>query len=219
VSLFYINYPHVLPEDQHTVEFALTYGAGDSIARGTKKFMQELLDDIGLKGDVVKWTLQPCRSKYYSEYIGAEDWRDNWSVVWKIRIQTAQKLDSLPISEPLIETNAFDSTWTISNTLKDDAEVDCLIISDFDTKISLEETQKTILNAVTKDGLKKLREKYARELPTFSQVKIRGKYHQLEVNLGKFSGSFFAQGADYAEGILKLCQKMNGAVNFSDHAY
>jgi hypothetical protein len=217
MSMLCIYNPYILPDFHNVIEFVLDYRDSIAIGRGSKEFMQVLLRDIGVEADVLKWSVQAFRSNYYSELVGTDDWRDNWILNWKVRVETAEVLDPLPMRDfPFIETDAIDSTWVSTKMPGNDTIVNCLVISDFDREAELEEAQNVIAETVSNGKLKELREKYSAELPTFSRSEILGEYKQLQVDLSKFPGSFFAQGADYAEEVIELCRKMNGTVNFLD---
>jgi len=217
MSNFCVCNPYILPTRPNVIEFILDYRESCGIGQGTKEFMQEILRDIGFESEVVMWVLQPFRSKYYSEFVGADDWRDNWILNWLVSVETLEPLGRLPLrSFPLIGTDAFDSTWGTAKILDDDAIVNCLVISDFESENQREEAQKFISETVTNGKLKKLREINSAGLPTYSYSEILGKYKQLQVNLGKFPRSFFAQGANYAQEVMELCKRMDGTVSFED---
>lgn len=217
MSLLRFYNPSISLDRPNVLECILKYGSSMAIGHGTNEFMQSLLHDIGVKAEILNWTFQVYRCKYYCEFQEGDDWHDHWPLVWKICIEVAGTLSPLPVrSFPFDGTDAFDSTWYAEKQPSSDAVVHCLVISDFDNEADLEEAQKVIADSISNGNLKYLKEKYLVDFPIFSQSVVLGKYNQLQIDLGKFKGSFFAQGADYAEEVIKLCRKLNGTVNFLD---
>lgn len=217
MSLLRLYNPSIAYDQPNVVECMLKYGDSMAIGLGTKEFMQSLLKDIGVEAEVLNWKMQVYRCKYYSDYQEGEDWQDHWPLVWRTRIEVAEKLNSLPVRVfPFDGTDAFDSTWHSEQQPSDDAVVGCLVISDFDNDSECKEAQKIIADTISSGKLKQLKEKYSADMPAFYRSEIFGKYPQLQVDLGRFQGSFFAHGADYAEGIIEICKKLMGTLNFLD---
>jgi hypothetical protein len=202
----------VLPNRRNAVKFILTRGEADSILNGTAEFAQQLMYDMHLSGNVESWSIHPCRTKYYSEYLGEEDWRDNWQIVWKMQI-LSQDIIRLPeLEESYFETNAQDESWTMEANFNDNSEVSCLIISDFENELVLGNVQDSV-QTILYGGLSS---DFTYPNPTFEHFRIAGDYIQLQINLGEFPGEFFAEGADYAEQVINLCLQMGGTVHFAD---
>jgi hypothetical protein len=211
--MYYIWNPYLVPDHHKSLEFVLTRGDSNQIAKGTKEFIENILKDIGVNERVAKWSIYPCRSKYYSEYLGEDDWRDNWQIVWKVHVITTTNIGELPkIKEDAIGTDATDDSWSTKNVLDDTDKVACLVIADFDNEAALKKAQDTISG----NDLKEMRKRYSAGKPTFSRSVVSGKYHQLQINLGRFPGDFFAKGADYAERVIELCKNAEGTVHFED---
>ena len=61
----------------------------------------------------------------------------------------------------------------------------------------------------------KFQEVYSTGEPQFDVLEDRGKVTRLLINLGQFTGSFFANGADYAELAMELCKKKRGRSTIS----
>lgn len=183
-----------------------------SISRGTKDLFETLLADMGVEAEVASWSLEPYRSNYYTDFLGEIDWRDIWQLVWKTRLITTEDIVTFPEFEgPYIETEAFDDTASFENTISDAAVVGCLIVSDFKSDTALLRAKSAIISTDFSD----MWQKYSVGRPVFS-YSLMGKYKQLQVDIGKFSGNFFAQGADYAEQVLELCKQAGGTVHFQN---
>lgn len=210
MSAFYVWNPYLLPADHNIIEFVLTNGDVSGIVQ-SKDFIEHILTDINIKTDVASWSIEPFRSNYYSDYLDEDDWRDTWQPVWRISIVTTKKIDSLPsYKEPSIETNATGKDWEARPS--DDATIGCLVIADFKSETSLEKAKAAIVGS----RLKQMREKYSVDTPTFYRSEVLRKYKQLQINLGRFPGDFFAQGADYAEQVMDICKKAKGTVHYED---
>lgn len=210
MSAFYIWNPYVIPNYPRTLEFVLTNGDVDGIAQD-KEFIESLLKDIGIKVGIANWSIEPYRSNYFSEYLDEEDWRDIWQVIWKVKVETIEEIGSLPKKKiPWIETNATGHDWL--KRPADNAIIGCLVIADFNSETALKKAQE----AITVDRLlKQMQKKYSVGIPTFSGSEVIGKYKQLQVDLGKFPGKFFASGPDYAERVIELCKKAKGTVHYA----
>jgi hypothetical protein len=210
MSMYHIWNPYVSTEKPQILEFVLTSSDNDVVAKDNF-FIEALLRDLGIQTSVVDWSIEPCRSKYYSEYLDSEDWRDVWQIVWNVRIIGNQKIDDLPVAKsPWLGTNATGYEWC--ETPDDDAVISCLVVSDFNNATDLKKAMKSIVG----DELIDIRNQYQVALPTFRYFEVLGKYKQLQIDLGKFSGSFFSGESDYAQQVMDLCKKAKGKVHF-DH--
>ena len=204
--------PHVMKEEPKTLRFVLTRGDADSILQGTREFMEALSKDIGVAVNVESWTIEPSRSQYYSEYLDEEEWLDTWQLIWNVRLVATENIEALPARKVAwIETNATDASWTFEKRLADDAVVSCLVIADFRTENDLEKAKGAVM---ADKSLEKMRAKYSVGAPVMESYEVVGKYKQLQINLGKFAGEFFASGADYAQKVMELCKKAKGSTNF-----
>lgn len=212
MSAYFIWDPHVINEEPKTLRFVLTRGDADSILQGTREFMEALSKDIVVALNVESWTIEPCRSQYYSEYLDEEEWLDTWQLIWSVRLVANGNIESVPAKKVAwIETNATDASWAFEKRLPDDAAVSCLVIADFRTEKDLEKARAAV---VADKSLEKLRSKYSVGAPVIESYEVVGKYEQLQINLGKFTGEFFASGADYAQKVMELCKKAKGSTNF-----
>ena len=211
MSALHIWNPYIGPDQPGKLEFILTRSDADAIAEGTKEFVEELLRDIGAKAEVIHWSIKPYRSNYYSDYLGINDWRGTWEPIWKVAVETVSEFDPLPeINSPWIETNAVDGSWLFTTRLRDDADINCLVISDFDDEEALRKVQV----AIERGDFRELQERYSVGTPIFSRSEVLGKYKQLQIDLGKFPSEFFASGADYAESVIKLCKQLKGTTHY-----
>ena len=96
MSAFYLWSPSISDNQKNAVELFVTRGDNGAIANGTIEFAQEILESIGVTGNVKSWKVAPFRSSYFSEYVGEPDWRDTWQLVWKIQIEINRPVESLP---------------------------------------------------------------------------------------------------------------------------
>lgn len=213
MSSYYIWNPFVFPIQPNTLKLILTRGETDAVSSGTLEFAQQLIRDIGLEIEVKSWSVKPCRSKYYSEYLGEEDWRDNWQILWKIEILSNTVIEGFPeLEEAWIETNAYDESGTTETSYDDNTEVACLIISDFENELDLNNAQDSIQTLLSRRSS----DNPTTSKSTFENFRPTSGYHQLQINIGEFPGDFFARGADCAEEIMNLCLRMNGTVHCGD---
>jgi hypothetical protein len=212
MSAYFIWDPHVISDDPKTLRFILTRGDADAILEGTREFMEALSKDIGLELKVERWVIDPARTQYYSEYLDEEEWLDTWQIVWNVRLTATQNIGSIPAQKVAwIETNATDASWSTDKHLTDDAVVSCLVIADFRASKDLEKATAAVASNGT---LEKMRAKYSVDAPIMENYDVTGGYKQLQINLGKFPGEFFASGADYAKSVMDLCKKAKGSLNF-----
>ena len=80
----------------------------------------------------------------------------------------------------------------------------------------MEEAKSRMTETVTDSEYIKLRDKYSVGIPAFTEFGIPGKYRHLQIDLGKFPGTFCVQEADYTEKIMGICCAMDGTINFQD---
>ena len=89
-----------------------------------------MLADLGIKLPLKSWSIDPYRSKYYSDYAEEEDWRDRWPIVWLVRVATVSEIGAIPkLKGQSIGTNAAGTgRWEGPG---DDDAVGCLVVADF----------------------------------------------------------------------------------------
>src|SRR5215203_4623600 len=158
MSIFYIWNPIIVPRKPETVEFVLTRGDAFSVNKGTKKFFQAVFEALKIKTKVADWKVKKYRSKYYTDFLGEDDWRDNWQIVWRAQVTATTDIKSLPeMDEPWIGIDENDTTW--KTTVDDEDEtVGCLVVADFKNKSDMEKAEKEIKENAK---AKKMQEKYS----------------------------------------------------------
>lgn len=215
MSIFFIWNPIIVPGKPQSIEFVLTRGDAFSINKGTKKFFQQVFDDLGIEEKVEKWKVKKYRSKYYTDFLGEKDWRDNWQLIWRAQVAANSEIKELPkMEEPWIGTEAADETWETA-TDEDKETVGCLIVADFAKKADLKKAEKVIEE---NPEVEKMQKKYSVGKQQFDVTQVMDLYQQLQINLGNFEGDFFASGADYAEQVMELCRKAKGTTHFTERA-
>ncbi len=215
MSAFYIWNPHVSQDYPNVLDFILINGDIPSGIATDRRFIEQLLNDIGISINVESWTIVSFRSIYFSEYLDRDDWRDVWPIIWKVHVKANKQIENPPkITDLLIDTNASGSDWL--DDPEDEDLIGCLVISDFDQEAALEKAQKNIITA-SQTTLEDMRKRYMVGVPQFTRSKISNKYEQLEILLGEFPSSFFERGADYAQNVLEICEQANGIIHLIDH--
>jgi hypothetical protein len=210
MSAFYLWDPYTLPSNDSVLEFVLTNG---DVAYGilrAKDFVEALLADLGVKRQAKKWSLHPCRSRYFSEYLEGDDWRDVWPIVWRFQVELDGPLGALQERKDPLGTNATGhDRW--DGPEKDDP-LSCLVVADFRTKSDLEKAQKAILTDKRRAEMQ--REQRVGD-PVLSYGTAWDRHWQLRVQLGVFPSSFYADGAKYARYVDRLCERAKGTTHHS----
>lgn len=213
MNIFYIWNPIIVPRQPKTMEFVVTRGEAFSLNKGTKKFFQTVFEALEIEAKVDDWKIKMYRSKYYTDYLGEDDWRDNWQIIWRVRVTANSNIKSLPnTDEPWIGIDETDTTWETAPD-DDDETVGCLVVADFEKKSELENAKKRIRED---NEVKKMQKKYSVGEPEFAVSETMGLYPQLQIDLGDFPGKFFARDADYAEYVMELCRKENATTHFAE---
>jgi hypothetical protein len=212
MSVFHLWNPNVSPEQPEALEFVITRGDAYDIAKGTRRFFVEAAHALGVPGEIRSWSVRACRSKYYTDYLGEFDWRDNWQPVWKATLVMAQPVGILPHNaSPWIGLDAFDDSWH-SGARRMAHKVACLVVADFANAAARSKAQRII----QADSMAKaLQARHRLPDPEFGTSSVVGKFSQLQVDLGQVRETFFANGADYAEHVMGLCRKSKGTVHFA----
>jgi hypothetical protein len=212
MSLFYLWNPSINTERPEVLDLVLTRGDSYGLNKGTASFLGSVVAALGIQADIVRWSITTCRSQYFSDFIGEDDWRDNWQLVWKLSMTARKNIGEItPTAEPWVGLDVLDDTWKIA---PDDhsAAVEGLVIADFRTVAAREKARATIARHA---GIERFRERLGLAAPTFSTGMAYGKYPQLLIQLGQLPGAFFADGADYAESVTEVCTKAKGSVHYS----
>jgi hypothetical protein len=211
MSIFNLWNPNTPPKRPNELEFVITRGDAYGVAKGTRQFFTQAAQALGVSAEVESWDVRAFRSKYYTDYLGEPDWRDNWQLVWQAKLVMAAPIGKLPRSAaPWAELNAFDDTWHESSGAG--GKVGCLVVADFADAGSRTKARQLI---EADPQAKALQARYHLPDPAFGTSKVVGKFPQLQVDLGQVSDDFFANGADYAEHVMDLCRKAKGTVHFA----
>ena len=217
MSLLRIANPHISPTSNKAIELVLGYGDSIAIGRGTVELMQGLLRDVKLDVKVAGWQMQLFRTRYFDDFPGDASWSDHWAFKWKVRIDTDEELSPLPERDwPFIPSDAFDATHRDVEMPSPDATMRCIVFSDFFRWAYLDDAQESISTSANHGPLKELRVQYGVGRPEFRRYEILNGVKQLEIDLGEFSGAFFARGADYAEAVMEVCRQLNGGVRYDE---
>ena len=218
MSLLTIYNPYILPNQPKIIEFVVGYADSMAIGTGTDEFINGLIQDIGVETEAVKWTLNPFRSTYYSDFGKTDDWRLKWVINWKVRVELAENANlSGTINSPVIETNAFDVSWLSAKFPGDESILRCYVIADFESEAHLKQAQNSILEFIEHNSdLPVLKSEANIGFPIFTESLLLGKYCHLEIDLGEFPSSFFRDGADYAERIVEICRQNRGSTNYQN---
>ena len=130
---------------------------------------------------------------------------------WRISIKLSEPLVVSPDwSDEFIESYALSTTpkWHIN---QEKSMIGCMIIADFNSETARENTKMAINSSTPVQQL-------AREImapqPKLSSVNIGDKFFQLQIYIGKFSESFFENGATYALAVEKICRQLGGITDF-----
>ena len=208
MSAFYIWNPCIATNKQNQLEFVLINGDVSGIALD-KPFAQHLLKDIGIEAEIQQWEAKPYRSLYYSEYLGEGNWRDDWPIIWKVKIEMKEPIQSelSQRSVPWLPTNATGDVW---KELVKGEVVGCLVVSDFKDSALL---QKTIARLKEDSRIEDFEHRHHTDSLNFSQSRVLNKYEQLQIDLGQFPDAFFAEGARYAQYVMHICQQQGGSIH------
>ena len=212
MSNYFIWYPYVPDEEPKTLVCFLTPGdTGYEIADGSQEFIEQILRDLQMNNEPKSWAITTCRTKYFSDYIGEEDWRDNWQIVWKIKVDALKPIYISLQKKPFYPTSAVDTNWGYDQHLDHLSEVDCLVIGDFSSNRKRKFAQKEVSKFIAENN-SKVGKNFGE--PIFNFHKTLEDTYQLHINLGKFSGGFFSEGAVYAENIMSIIQHCDGKIHY-----
>ena len=206
---------HKAIDNPNQVCFIVTEGGLGLFSIGyDDQFIDNLLSDLGVGGVVTDWVITPYRSYYHSEYIDIdEEWQDRWYIIWKAQIEFDLIPDLIPINKPCIGTNA---SWQDHRSWpKNDEPIGCLVVSDFRDELSCQDAKDEIL---ADSAIYEYQKRYDVCSPTVDIYMVYGEngkeYTQLLIDLGEFDWQFYAQGADYAHHMMKICTSHKGEINY-----
>lgn len=208
----FIASPGVETGSANELSLILFDDTGDSIAEGSTSFFNKIFTDLKISGMPVSWKIQVCRSDYFSDFAGEDDWRDVWRTTWRAKVKTQIDIDKIPmIKGPFIESEAMDESWVYQKRVTEYSMTNCLIISDFDSIKKLKDSA---------DKISKLNldpsEDYIEARIKLETVKIMDKYYQLQIDLGKVKPTFYSKGAMDARMIQKICKSEGGIIHFQE---
>jgi len=209
----YLWNPTLLPKSNRALTLFITRGDTTGIAEGTQEFAQQILETLGVRVRAKGWEVTPYRSKYFSEYLGEKDWRDNWQLIWKMRIETTEPLTGTPKAESSgIGTDAFDNSFNPLNRMRDDATVRCLVVADFSNAKARDAAAEAVEELASANDERDQRFR----TPEFSHAKLSNGVEQLQIDLGPFPASFYSKGAKLAEEVITVCKKAGATVHFQE---
>lgn len=215
---FYAWHPHVLATDLNALAFIVTFGSSDHIFQGTEEFVRGFLVDLGIPDpQIVAWTLSPARSKYFSDYIGEGNWRDDWQLVFSAVAKLKNPLSAPPVNTFMTSIDSsHDPTWSVQTRLRLDASASCLLICNFNLEWIAEQITQSIIQS---EVCKSFQSKYGVGLPKFEKLiwktPEQHELTQLHIDLGIFSREYYMQGADYAEFVLGICRSFGATTHYS----
>ena len=208
MSAFYIWNPMVTPEDKRKLHFFVTNGDVPSGIFSDKNFGQEIVSTMGINKKVADLKITAYRSSYFSEYMDSDDWQDVWQIVWRWFIHFPSPIGKLQeLKDPWLGINFAGKSYIDSP--EDEQPINCLVIADFDTRADLEIAR----NAINSKEVVKYREIHKLPVPHFYESIAFCKYHQLQIDLGRFENHFYLNRAEYATMILERCRKAGGTTN------
>jgi hypothetical protein len=206
----FIASPTKTPDAQNSIDLILFDDSGHTIGQGGRSFFETILQDLRIPVKPKNWNLRVCRSDYFSDYLGEDDWRDVWRPTWKCRIVVDKNIDNIPLLPDIfIESKAVDDTWDHENRVKANSITNCLVISDFDSLEKLDAASKAIRKIAVKQASHYLEQKITLEVVTIIQ-----NLHQLHIDLGKVTSDFYLSGAEDATQIQSICKTNGGTVHF-----
>lgn len=207
---------HQADEDPRQIRFIVTEGGLGLFSIGDDDdFIDQLLQDLGIEAVVCDWSIIPYRSFYHSEYIDAgEAWQDRWYIIWKAHISLDPVPEGILITKPYLGTNATGQnqrTWPAEQE-----RIGCLVVADFPDEFSCQAAKGEISSDL---ACCKFQARYGvcgSQVEVYKVYNERGKEAtQMLLDLGAFEARFFAQGADYAWHVMRICTAHGGETHFS----
>lgn len=194
------------------IKFIITNGSMTGRVDEGKAFYEGVLHDLGVERQVKEWTTTPVRSIYFSEYIGEDDWRDNWQIVWKCHaVLEGDESVKFATHDLFVGTDAYADNW--QGMPKDDDPVPCIVIADFETEVELQDA----LDTIEATDFSQMRSKYGAGNPVFNRFRVLDRFIQIQIDLGVFPLEFYRDDAQYALHIIKICEEAGGIVNHLEH--
>lgn len=216
MSIFNLWNPVIQDEAPNVLSFVITGGDAYGINKGTQHFFEEAAASLGVDIEIISWNVRPSRSKYYTDFLGEPEWRDNWQLVWKARIEGVGPLKPLRAGKsPWTGVDIFDDSWSgpCEDGVNDEG---CLIVADF-TSAANRQRAKAVMQS--DQAAKSMQTTLGLPDPVFDVSTVANKYHQLQAELGRLPASFYAEGAGYGEYMMSICKEHKGTVHFADRKF
>jgi hypothetical protein len=203
---------NICQDSPNEVSLILLDDTGDSIANGSKGFFEQIFADLKIPAVPLSWEMQVCRSDYFSDFAGEDDWRDVWRTTWIAKVKTQEKIDKIAmIKDVFIESEAMDESWVYQKRITADSITNSLIISDFDSIQKLNKAADKI-NKIKLDPS----DDYIEPRIKIDTVEIMDKYYRLQIDLGKVKPTFYSKGAADARKVQKICKDEGGTIHFEE---
>jgi hypothetical protein len=200
MDAFWIWNPWVASTDPPAVELFVTLGEAFELDAGTPALMAELLSEVGVEGDPVRWRFERYRTGYFTDYPDSPDWEDRWPHAWRATIELASVPDYLAASRE-VGVDSVDESWRSASDPAKAPSSRCLILADFPDEAALdrahEATARLAPSAVLRRAL------------------AVGAFPQLQIDLGDRPREFYAAGAGEAQALLDECGRLGGSLRFT----
>lgn len=185
------------------VRVNVTPGSVDRWPKGSPEFYGQLLADLGLAGETPEsWTVLPYRTSYHGPDHPTGNPRVDWKKNWLVRVRT-KKPPEPRVFPGVLDTEAFDS----GPEERESGGMACMVIADFATSQKADAAKGTLLE--------EFGEEIARD--DIETVEVGGApFWQLQINVGRFPESFFAEDAPRARRIEGRCRELGGWPTFEE---
>jgi hypothetical protein len=218
----YLCDPWINDEQESSLNFMIIENEKGLISCDNDFFMKKFIENINTENhtnidtqnDISSWDIKPIRTCYYTDFLGEEEWQDNWQYLWMVKINLKSSLKSYPLKEGMIEIGLQDVNQESIQDYKEPERVNtndrisCMIICQFSKDVQFS----AIRSAISSNDFSEMQRKYGVQ-PFSVQHVEHVKYQQVHINLGEFSSDFFSSGADYADRLIKACQQLGGIHN------
>jgi hypothetical protein len=211
MSLFYVWNPSLVKQDPPTLTFVLSTGDGDQIGRGTDEFIAGLLRDLQVTVPPVRWSLLPFRAYYFRDPdLSGPDWQDLWPMMWLATVE----VPTVPMQVPVTwhgprgtdANNVDDASFSRDDHWLYWPSAHCLVIADFANEEARARAKSTVIAMHQRGELTRS--------PSFHYGEAAGRYPTLYVDLGDRPNAFYESGAEEAERVRALLEKMGGTTHY-----
>lgn len=195
---------------EERVEMILFDELGDAINQGSELFCKTILSSLNLNVVVKSWEVIVCRTDYFSDFIGEDDWADNWQIVWRLKIYTSEiSIPEIKLPNVFIALDLDDDSWSFSERVTENDITNCLVISNFLNKKDREIAMEAISTYCSS-----FKVEAATVTLSFLKLELLDKYFQLIIDLGRFNPDFYKNGATYAKAIQNICKEYGGLSHY-----